>query len=320
MFVVTTHRKYKGKTYESVSLVESYRENGKVKHRQISNITGWPAEMIEQFKLMLNGDSVHVQTNFTFKQGKSCGALFVIKEIARQTGVFQALGYGKESHLAMMQIMGRIINQGSRLKLAREWSIDQALEEVVGVSKVSEDDLYENLDWLCHKQESIENKLFTIRHCDNKGLTIYLYDVTSSYLEGVHNELAHFGYNRDGKKGKMQIVVGLLCDDQGMPVSIEVFDGNTQDTKTVASQLEKLKKRFKISNLVFVGDKGMVKIPQSRTDPRFTMELHHKYHPTSNKNITKKEGVFQLELFENTIAEVAYGSERYMLRCTKGRS
>lgn len=313
MFIRTTHRKYKGKIYKSVSLIESYRENGKIKQRLISNITRWSDELVQQFKLLLKGESINTINDFAYQQGKSCGGLIVLKAICKQLGIIKALGYDRESRLALMQIIGRIINQGSRLKLANEWSHDQALEEILGIISVNEDDLYNNLDWLNEKQESIENKLFSYRYGKNKEVTIFLYDVTSSYFEGVQNELAQYGYNRDGKKGKMQIVIGLLCDQEGYPISIEVFEGNTQDSKTVQSQLEKLKERFQISRVVFVGDKGMIKSAQVKQVQG--MDWHYITSITQPQIKTLiKQGVIQLGMFDSTIVEVTHESERYILR------
>jgi len=313
MFIRTTRRKYKGKVYKSVSLVESYRENGKVKHKLISNITGWGDDLIRQFQVLLKEGPREAISGFSYSQGKSCGALIVLKEICKSMGIFQALGYGRQSQLALFQIFGRIINQGSRLKLANEWILDEAIEEVLGLEKIDEDDLYMNLDWLSHRQKAIEDKLFSLRYEGKKEITIYLYDVTSSYLEGEQNELARYGYNRDGKKGKKQIVIGLLCDQEGYPVSIEVFEGNTSDNKTVGAQLEKLQKRFKINRLVFVGDKGMLKSIQ--VEQIKGMDWHYITSITQPQIKTlMQQGVIQLSLFDDKIAEVLTGEERYILR------
>jgi transposase len=129
---------------------------------------------------------------------------------------------------------------------------------VLGLEKFDEDDLYNNLDWPRKNQAGIEERLLKIS--GNPGL--FLYDVTSSYLEGTENELSAFGYNRDGKKGKRQIVIGLLCNETGAPLSIEVFTGNTQDSSTFASQIRKVTERFGTDEVAFVGDRGMIKSKQ----------------------------------------------------------
>src|SRR5947208_14532568 len=133
--------------------------------------------------------------------------------------------------------------------------------DVLRLGAFDEDALYENLDWLAGAQASVEDRLFAQR-TKTTPVSLFLYDVTSSYLEGTHNALAAFGYNRDGKKGKRQIVIGLLCDEDGHPVSIEVFPGNTQDPQTFAAQITKVKARFDVHEITFVGDRGMIKCQQ----------------------------------------------------------
>ena len=156
-------------------------------------------------------------------------------------------------------IIGRILTQGSRRSLC-EWVKSQELLGALGINNVKTEELYNTLDWLAEKQSKMEVALFKSRA--QKKLSLYLYDVTSSYVEGQKNDLAQWGYNRDGKKGKKQIVIGLLMDEEGIPVSIEVFEGNTNDTQTVDSQVSKCVERFKIERVTFVGDRGMLKKPQ----------------------------------------------------------
>ena len=148
--------------------------------------------------------------------------------VARRLGIDKALGTTRDGKLALWQVMARVIDQGSRLSAVRLAMRPHAACDVLGVGTFDEDALYENLDWLAGAQAAVEDRLFAQR-TKTKPVSLFLYDVTSSYLEGTHNELAAFGYNRDGKKGKLQIVIGLLCDEDGHPVSIEVFPGNTQD-------------------------------------------------------------------------------------------
>ena len=142
-----------------------------------------------------------------------------------------------------------------------KFSQPERLRDVLGLETFDEDARYENLDWLAGAQAAIEDRLYAQRH-KTKPASLFLYDVTSSYVEGTHNALAAFGYNRDGKKGKMQIVIGLLCDEDGHPVSIEVFPGNTPDPHTLAAQVAKLKARFGVQEITFVGDRGMIKSQQ----------------------------------------------------------
>ena len=174
-------------------------------------------------------------------------------------GIEGALGTSRQGKLALWQVIARVIDQGSRLSAVR-LAGSQAACDVLGLESFNEDDLYANLDWLAEHQGAIEDRLFRAMAggCgDSPGL--YLYDVTSSYLEGECNELSAFGYNRDGKKGKRQVVIGLLCDGVGRPLSIEVFAGNTQDAATLASQVRKVAERFGGGAVTFVGDRGMIK-------------------------------------------------------------
>src|SRR5439155_16868542 len=146
---------------------------------------------------------------------------------ARRLGIEKALGTTREGKLALWQVIARVIDQGSRLSAVR-LAMAHAACDVLALDPFDEDALYENQDWLAGAQASIEDRLYAQR-TKTKPIHLFLYAVTRSYFEGTHNALAAFGYNRDGKKGKMQIVIGLLCDEDGYPVSIEVFPGNTQD-------------------------------------------------------------------------------------------
>lgn len=195
MYVVKNTKRIKNKVYTSTLLVEGYRKEGKVRHRTISNLSSWPEELVEEFKLLLKGGSITRLKDLRLKQGKSCGGLIVLYEICKRLGVLEALGRSSKGRLALLLIIGRILTQGSRLHLV-SWSKDEAVEEVLGIKHFDEDSLYETLDWLSKNQGKIEDRLFQYR---NKGelSDIFLYDVTSSYLEGKKNELGAYGYNRE---------------------------------------------------------------------------------------------------------------------------
>jgi transposase len=227
-------------------------------------------------------------------------------------GIDKALGTTRDGKLALWQVMARVIDQGSRLSAVR-LAMSHAACDVLGVGTFDEDALYENLDWLAGAQAAIEDRLFAQR-TKTKPVNLFLYDVTSSYLEGTHNELAAFGYNRDGKKGKLQIVIGLLCDEDGHPVSIEIFPGNTQDPHTVAAQVAKLKERFGVQAITFVGDRGMIKSQQIED---LAKQGVHYITAITKPQIDKllRTGTFQMELFEQELAEVlADEGVRYVLR------
>jgi len=315
MYIQNVIKRTPKKTYKSVLLVENYRDKGKVKHNVISNLTKWPEHLINQLECLLKGKTITHLEDFEFTQGKSCGGLIVAGEFAKRLGITQALGNEKQGKLGLIQVIGRLLTQGSRLYLAKEWSKDYALKEVFGTESFDEDDLYENLDWLSKNQAEIEKKIFQFRHKQSVLPEIYLYDVTSTYFEGTQNELAYFGYNRDKKKGKKQIVVGLLCDNKGYPVSVEVFEGNTNDTKTVSNQLLKLKHTLGVERLVFVGDKGMIK--QLQINQITSNEFKWNYITSITKAQIEsllEQNVIQLGLFDEDLTEVDIDEIRYILR------
>src|SRR5919109_1906089 len=317
MYVDTSHITRGGKTYTRPLLRESYRANGKVLHRTIANLSQCSAAEIEAIRLALRHkeELAHlgtIQDAITLKQGLSFGAVWTVYQVARRLGIDKALGTTRDGKLALWQVMARVIEQGSRLSAVR-LSMAHAACDVLGLGPFDEDALYENLDWLAEVQASIEDRLFAQR-LKIKPVNLFLYDVTSSYLEGTHNELAAFGYNRDGKKGKRQIVIGLLCDEAGPPVSIEVFPGNTADPRTFAAQLEKVKGRFGVSAITFVGDRGMLKGQQ--IDDLAKHGFHY-ITAITKPQIEKllRQGTLQMGLFDQEVAEVlADEGIRYVLK------
>lgn len=322
MFIQRTQRKTKDKVYHSVVLMENYREGETVKHRTITTLTKWPKHIVDDLDKLLKGKAITSIEDMELSNGKTFGAIGVISQVAKRLGIEQALGNSKQAKLAMVQIAGRIIAQQSRNYIANQWVLNQDIGGVFKVSNFNEDSLYANLDWLTKNQQQIEQKIFKHRYKTTKVKEIFLYDVTSSYFEGTKNELAQFGYNRDKKKGKMQIVVGLMLDSYGYPLTIEVFEGNTSDTKTVASQLKKLKGTFGIERVIFVGDKGMIK--SSQIDEIISDHYKWDYLTTITKaqiNTLINKGVLQLSLFEDEIIEIeGENKERYILRKNKYRA
>jgi hypothetical protein len=317
MYVDTSHITRGGKTYTRHLLRESYRAHGKVLHRTIANVSHCSAAEIEALRLALRHkeDLEHLGTltdSLLLKQGLSFGAVWTVYHVARRLGIEQALGTTREGKLALWQVIARVIDQGSRLSAVR-LAMAHAACDVLGLGPFDEDALYENLDWLAHRQAAVEDTLFAKR-TRLKPVSLFLYDVTSSYVEGTQNDLAAFGYNRDGKKGKMQIVIGLLCDEDGHPVSIEVFPGNTADPHTFASQLEKVKVRFGVHEITFVGDRGMIKGQQIED---LAQQGLHYITAITKPQIEKllRTGTFQMDLFDQELAEVLTEEGiRYVLR------
>ncbi len=266
MFVDSSTTRLNGKTYTRHLLRETYREDGKVQHRTLANLSRCKPEEVEAIRLALKhkGDlgrilASAIEGGPELKQGPSVGAVWVLAQLARELGLVAALGSNREGKLALWQVIARVLDQGSRLSAVR-LAGGHAVGAALGMVGFDEDDLYDNLDWLADHQADIERRLFARREAASAP-DVFLYDVTSTYLEGEHNALAAFGYNRDRKSGKRQIVIGLLADADGRPLSIEVFPGNTSDVKTFSSQLNKAAARFGAERVTFVGDRGMIKAP-----------------------------------------------------------
>jgi len=258
------------KVYTQILLRESYREPGAprsaVKKRTLLNLTKYPAKDVQALQLALKykNDLAKLQEilagQIELKQGPSVGAVWVLYRLCQDIGLIKALGRSQNALLTLWMVMARLIDQGSRLSAVR-LAHEHAGPEILGLSDFCEDDLYKAMDWLNRGQEQIEKRLFSLRPSQQKP-ELFFYDVTSSYLEGEQNELANYGYNRDKKRGKKQIVIGLLCDEKGEPVSIEVFEGNTADLSTFESQVKKASERFGCERVTFVGDRGMIKSGQ----------------------------------------------------------
>jgi Transposase DDE domain len=246
----------------AILLRESYRDGNKVRKRTLLNLTDWPGDLVAGFRALLKGGTVIPagQEALTITRSLPHGHVAAVLGTLRRIGLDRLLGPdgNRCRDLAIALIASRVIAPAS--KLATSKALDPAtaassLGEVLDLGPVDEDELYTALDWLLARQPAIETAL---AKRPLEGGTLVLYDVSSSYLEGRCCELARRGYNRDGKKGKLQIVYGLLCAADGCPVAIEVFDGNTADPATLASQISKLKQRFGVSHVVLVGDRGMI--------------------------------------------------------------
>ena len=299
----------KGRTYRRVLLRESYRENGRVKKRTIANLSACSEQEIKAIQLGLqHKDQLTevgtIDASVSLRQGPSVGAVWLVYQVACRLGITTALGRSREGKLALWQVIARVIDQGSRLSAVR-FAANHAACEILDLEAFHEEHLYANLDWLDENQEQIEQKLYRKRH-GNEPVELFLYDVTSSYLEGEKNELAAFGYNRDGKRGKQQIVIGLLCDSGGTPLSIEVFAGNTQDTKTFGQQVAKVAARFGGAVVTFVGDRGMIKGPQIEQLQAYDDHEFHYITAITKPQIEKllRQDKIQISLFDQELGEV----------------
>lgn len=301
----------------TILLRESYWEKGKSKNRTLLNLTHSAPDDIAAMELALKhkkdlsalGSSKEL---VSLEEGLIVGSPWVVIQIANRLGIGKALGKTFEGQLALLQVVARVLDQGSRLSAVR-LAQTHAIPEFIGLTRgLDENDLYENLKWLSSEQADIEKRFFKQRHSDNPP-QLFLYDVTSSYLEGEDNALADWGYNRDGKRGKKQLVIGLLCDEEGEPVSTEVFAGNTQDIATFESQVKKTAERFGCKNITVVGDKGMIK--SGGIETLAAAGFHYITAITKPQMETLlKQNIFQLSFFEENLFEVTHEGIRYVLR------
>lgn len=252
-------------------LRESYRENGKVKNRTLANLSKLPPEQIELLRRVLKGEALlGVDDALEIAASLPHGHVAAVVGTLKKLGVPALLDRRRspERQRVLAMIAARVLAPGSKLATARglgEEAATSTLGESLALGSLDADDLYDAMDWLLSRQAHIESELAR-RHLGSGVLV--LYDVTSTYFEGRTCPLAQFGYSRDGKRGKLQILVGLLCDRDGRPVAVEVFDGNTGDPSTLSVQIEKLQQRFGLERVVFVGDRGMVTSARIREELR----------------------------------------------------
>lgn len=252
-------------------LREAYREDGKVKKRTLANLTKWPRDVVEGLRTLLKGGRVVAPETdaVVIRRSLPHGHVAAILGTLRKIGLDRILAAkgSRQRDLVIAMICARLLAPMSKLATAKALDPETAtssLGPVLGLGPVDEDELYGALDWLVERQPAIE-KALAKRHLSDH--TLVLYDVTSSYVEGRCCPLAAFGYNRDRKKGKMQIVYGLVCAADGCPVAVEVFAGNTGDPATLGTQIAKLKDRFGLTRVVLVGDRGLL------TEARLNQEV-----------------------------------------------
>ena len=311
-----------GKSYSSILLRESYRVGSKVKSRTLAVLTHLPDQVLAAVRQSLAQPkdsslaqrAATAQDPFRLRTAESFGAVWTVDQLATALGIKKALGVTHPAELAYWQVLARVLRPGTSLLAMVRLATVCAAAAVLGWRRAfTEDDLYANGSWLEARHALIERRLWQQRSQPAQA-QLFLYDVTSSYLEGAYNALAAWGYNRDGKKGKKQLVVGLLTDGQGEPVSTQVYRGNTSDLKTFGEQVHKIKKQLGCQGVTLVGDRGMI-----RTDQK-AAALAAQFHfitaltkPQIEKLLAQK--VFQLELFEEKVNEVlAEDGRRFVLR------
>lgn len=320
MYVDTSRSVRGGKTYQRHLLRESYREGGRVRHRTLANLSRASAAEVAALKLALshkdNLAALGSIAELSLAAGPRVGAVALLKALAERLGLMRALGSDRQGRLALWQVLARLIDQGSRLSAVR-LADSHAVLELLGLETFNEEHLYRNLAWLADRQEAIERRLFRIRYRSGAP-RLFLYDCTSTWLEGEPNALAAFGYSRDKKRGKQQIVVGLLTDPEGAPAAVRVFAGNTQDAATVAEQVRTLAESFGVAEVTLVGDRGMLKTPQLDALPEHFHYITAITRPQLRTLLS--QGVLQMSLFDQELAEVEAGGLRYILRRNPARA
>jgi hypothetical protein len=314
--VATTRRTYKGKTYESHLLRRSYREGSKVLHETLGNLSHLPRETIDLIRRSLRGERfVPVEERLEIVRSLPHGHVGAVLGALRALGLDTLLDRtaSRERDLVIAMIAARVLDPRSKLATTRTWT-QSTLADELQLGDADEDALYAAMDWLLERQERIEKGLAK-RHLRESSLV--LYDLTSTYFEGHACPLAQLGYSRDGKRGLLQIVFGLLTDAQGRPIAVEVFAGNTSDPSTVASQVMKLRTRFGLQSVVLVGDRGMLTAARLRDDllPAGLSWITALRAPAIDA--LRSAGSLQLSLFDEKdlgeITDPAYPGERLIV-------
>jgi hypothetical protein len=305
----------------AVLLRESYRDGDKVKNRTIANLSKWPSEKVEALRAVLRGDQlVPAGEGLEIVRAMPHGHVAAALGMMRRIGLDRLIPAGpkRKRDLALALIISRLIDPGSKLATARTLDATTAshsLGAVLGLDKVSANDVYEAVDWLGEQQVKVE-KALAKKHL-REG-TLVLYDLTSTYLEGRCCPLARHGYSRDSRSDKLQIVFGLLCSQDGCPVAVEVFAGNVGDPSTVKAQILKLKQRFGLQRVVMVGDRGMITEARLRDDlVPAGLDWVTALRAPAIQALAADDGPLQLSLFDDRdLAEITspdYPGERLIV-------
>ena len=248
----------------AILLRESVREGKTIRKRTLANLSGLSLMQAEAIRLILKGHSLApVESVFTIERSQHHGHVQAVQAAMTRLGFADLVAsrHSWQRDVVIAMVVARVLKPESKLATTRWWKTT-TLPEVMGITEAGVKELYAALDWLLARQGRIEAKL-AARHLQAGGLV--LYDLTSSYLEGTTCPLAARGYNRDGKRGTLQINYGLLTDHRGCPVALSVFEGQTADPKTLLPQVEKVRDRVGIRELVLVGDRGMISQTQIET-------------------------------------------------------
>jgi hypothetical protein len=322
MFIAEVTSKGKhGKSYTSILLRESFRVGSSVKSKTLAVLTHLPAHVLAAVRQAVAQpvDSLPKLAEASaaalrFRQAESFGALWTVDQMAQQLGIKKALGVTPAAALGYWQVLARVLRPGTSLLAMVRLATLCAAAGVLGWRRAfSEDDLYTNGGWLEGRHAVIERRLWQARPGQPKE-QLFLYDVTSSYLEGEYNALAAWGYNRDRKAGKQQLVIGLLTDSQGEPISVQVYPGNTSDLNTFGDQVQKVKKELGCAGVTLVGDRGMIRTNQKELAQKAEFHFITALTKPQIQKLLADE-VLQMELFDEQVQEVlGADGRRFVLR------
>ncbi len=307
------------KIYYSVLLCEKYRENGAVKTRVVMNLSKLPHEIITALKTILNKtkgnliDSSDIKINQSFDYGYAFTVLEMMTRLRINETIEKA--YRGRANLIKLMIVGKVLTRGSKLHIFNWIKRNKFIADKLSINTeaLKLEDLYFELGEFSRMQSIVEKK-WNIYH-KSRHHDIYLYDITSTYFEGSQNELSAFGYNRDGKKGKMQITIGLITDSKGFPLKIQVFEGNVNDYKTVNEQLRTIKESFNAKQIILVGDRGMrIRLNLEELDEQDKQGVYY-VSALSNSEIRAllNDGIIQLSFFSKELVEIEDSGTRYIL-------
>jgi DDE family transposase len=307
----------------AILLRESYREGGKTKNRTLANLSDWPAQQVQLLRAVLRGDKLVPagEGGMEIRRALPHGHVLAALSTAQHIGMgelFPRRAPQRRRDVALGLILARLLDPAAKLATARMLNAETAshsLGELLGLGDVTAKEIYATLDWLGSEQDFIEMMLAR-RHLSDGCLV--LYDLTSTYLEGRCCELAQYGYSRDNRRDRPQLVVGLLCAADGYPIAVEVFDGNTADATTLASQVEKLRQRFHLNRVVVIGDRGV--ITQARIEQTLKpagLDWITALRAPAIRALAAADGPLQLSLFDTRdlaeITSAAFPGERLVV-------
>jgi len=321
MYIQYSKSTIKGKTYSYPLLCNKYRENGKVKTKVIANLSKFPVELVLTMENVLKRgkDALVYLNDIIITKSIDYGFAYVLMVMMKRLRISDVLEkvLGEDAKYIKLMIIGKIITRGSKLSIfnwiQRNEAIGKQLD--IDIKALDLDKIYSVLGDLMNVQNRIENKwhIYHKKECKQ----VYLYDITSSYFEGTKNALARLGYNRDKKLGKLQIVIGLITNEEGFPLKIEVFEGNTPDAVTVVEQLQYIKNEYQAENIIFVGDRGMrirYNLEQMNEEEKAGIGYITAMNIEEIRGLLKQE-VLQLNMFSKDLAEIEdkEAGERYVL-------